>query len=190
MRRRMRGEAELRRRLRAGLRRVAAEIAGEARRRARVDVGALRQSIGWGDGPGLSVLVGYSLQHAPHARYLELGFRPHWVPARYIGRWMQRHGVGVQYVAGGRRYKTVRAVALGLYVGGPGSTLKYGGAGAQGRLFGPGGRLTTMTWATRGGRSRWLPPGLVGDPVLRETIERMPRGRLTAAFARGWQHGR
>jgi len=182
---------DLRKRLRNGLRGVAAHLTMRARLYAskHVDTGALRQAITYSDGPGLSVLWGISLRHAPHGKYLELGFRPHWVPARYIGRWMQRHRVGVTFRAGGKEYKSIRAVALGLYVGGPGSTLEYGGAGARGRLFSPGGRLMERTWATKGGRSEFLPQGKVGFPILRPTLKKTPKAALRGAFLRGYRKG-
>jgi len=184
-----RAREQLQRRLRQGLRRVAAELTADAKRRAsrHVFTGALRQAITYADGPGHSVLWGIALGQAPHGRYLELGFRPHWVPARYIGRWMQRVGVGVSREAGGRRYKTIRAVALGLYVGGPGSTLEYGGAGARGRLFAGRGKLIEQTWPTAGGHSPYLPDGAVGYPVLRPTVAKASKQRLMAAFKRGWE---
>ncbi len=176
----------LREKMRRGLRRTAAELTREAKKRGRrhVDTGRLRQAVTYDDGPRGTVLWGYSLADAPHAKPLELGFRPHWVPARYVGRWMQRHGVGVSRRAGGRAYKTIRAVALGLYVGGPGSSLQYGGSAASGRI---GNREDA--WTTRGGRSRFLPAGKVGFPLLRETVAGASRTRLMAAFKRGWSRG-
>jgi len=57
-----------------------------------VDTGRLRASIT----PeitqmgGMTVgIVGSAVSYAPHQ---ELGFRPHFVPAKYIGTWATRHG--------------------------------------------------------------------------------------------------
>jgi hypothetical protein len=192
--------ARLRRKHEAGLLAVARTLSGYAKERAtqHVDVGTYRNSItetSITNEGRTEVLWGISLVGAPYAPYLEFGFRPHWTPARYIGVWMQRHGVGVQktarVVSGGRtvarrRYKTARAVAMGLYVGGPGSTLDYGPGGATGKLFGAGGKLQTKTWKTKGRESAYLKPGKVGFAIVRWTVDNHARQIGPEAFRRGW----
>jgi phage gpG-like protein len=63
-----------------------------------VDTGRMRASIV----PEIRTLtgnivgvVGSSVSYAP---YKELGTRPHWVSARHIGRWAERHGLGYRAV--------------------------------------------------------------------------------------------
>lgn len=195
--------ARLRRKHENGLLSVARTLSGFAKERAtkHVDVGTLRNSItetSVTTEGRTEVLWGISLVGAPYAKYLEHGFAPHWTPARYIGVWMQRHGAGVQktarVVSGGRtvarrRYKTARAVALGLYVGGPGSTLDYGPGGAKGKLFGAGGKLVEKTWSTKGQESAYLKPGKVGFAIVRPTVHDHARAIGPEAFRRGWNRG-
>ena len=40
-------------------------------------------------------IVGSNVKYAP---FVELGTRPHFVPAKYIGRWAERHGLGFRGV--------------------------------------------------------------------------------------------
>jgi hypothetical protein len=169
---------ELRERHRAGLFAVATALTSEAKRRAtrHIDNGTRRNSITQSmtsDG----VLWGIPIRSAPHAVYLELGFRPHWVPARHIGLWMRRSG-----------YARAHPRARGVFVGGPGSTLDYGGAGAIGTLM-RGRRRITASWRTQGQRSQDLPAGTVGSPVLRPTVREDLRRLAPAAFLRGWRRG-
>lgn len=195
--------ARLRRRHESGLLAVARSLSGVAKTRAtkHVDVGTVRNSITQTSTTTeghTEVLWGISLIGAPYQKYLEFGFRPHWTPARYIGVWMQRHGAGTSTrtrtiskgvtVARGR-YKSTRAVALGLYVGGPGSTLDYGPGGASGKLFGKGGKLTTKTWKTKGQESAYLKAGKVGFSIVQWTVDHHSQAAAADAFRRGWAHG-
>lgn len=66
----------------------------DARILAPVDTGRLRASIAPDvrrDGKDVVGVVGSNVKYAP---YQELGFRPHFVPADYIGTWASRHGFG------------------------------------------------------------------------------------------------
>lgn len=171
--------AEFRRRRQAGLYAVAVELTTRAKVLAtkHVDNGTRRNSITQTRAEdGSSVLWGIPLASAPHAEYLEYGFKPHWVPARYIGLWMQRRGVGVSRQTLSRSgrgaftihrtYKTVRSVAMGLYVGGPGSRLQSAPGGTSGYLFAGHGKRARLTWTTQGGESTYLKKGTVGHPIL------------------------
>jgi len=148
----------LKRRLRNGLRRVAQDLVNQAKVRAseHVNTGALRSSITWSDGPGLTVLFGIRLAGAPHARYLEYGFKPHFVPEKYIGDWAKR----------------VLGIRSGLFVGGRNTHLEHGcGLSPSGGYSKP---------------SELLAPGTVGFSVLRWTVKNTPKRRLLRAFKTGY----
>lgn len=196
---------ELRRKQQAGLYAVAVELTNRAKVIAtrHSDNGTRRNSITQTKSDdGRSVLWGIPTGAAPHAQYLELGFTPHWVPGRHIGLWMTRNNVGSGQVAHAtlhgvtrrKRYtsrrtlKTVRSQALGLFVGGPGSTLQYGGGGATMTQFhGP--RRIRVTYRTKGGKSKFLKGGKVGHPILQpaaETIRSIP----IETYKRGFENAR
>lgn len=185
--------AALRRRLMAGLRSVAAELTNQAKQRAtrHVDTGELRNSITYTE-RGNTVLFGLPA-NAKNVS-LELGFRPHWVPLRYIEVWMRRHKIGfrrvtVQSIRTRRRSQRRVFAAAGLYVGGPGSTLDYGGSGASGtRMVGR--RPVSGTWRTQGERSPYLQPGRVGFSVIRHTVGTRLKAISTEVFLRGYRRGR
>jgi len=121
--------------------------------------GAVLNSIGWRyDGP-FAILWGSDRRIAPHAVYLEMGFRPHWVPYKYASAYYWARRVAPQW-----------ANKKGLYVGGPGSVLKTGPGGASG-LIGPPKAKRWATWYTTAGTSKWLPNGKVGWPFLRPALE-------------------
>lgn len=184
--------ARLRRKLTAGLVGVAVALTNEAKMRAtrHVDTGERRNSITHTLLPGGSVIWGLP-GNAKNAS-LELGFRPHWVPAGYIEPWMRRHGIGVDRVmrsSRARRRLSKRVVrAAGLYVGGPGSRLDTGPGGASGtrRI---GNRNVSGRWRTKGEMSRFLAPGKVGHSVLRHTVATRLRTIAPVAFIRGYQRG-
>jgi len=197
--------ALMRRKQVAGLMAVATELTGRAKVLAvrHNDTGTRANSITQtpsDDGRG--VLWGIPVNSAPHAPYLELGFRPHWVPAKYGGVWMQRHGVGItrngQTVRGkvvhgqGRRKVNLRArgtaVAMGMYVGGPNSSLQSAPGGTGGRLY-RGRKFVTRHWHTKGGTSKFLTQARVGHPILQPASE-SARGISPEVFKRGWQRGR
>lgn len=196
---------ELRRRHQAGLYAVAVELTNRAKVQAtrHTDNGTRRNSITQSkEVDGRTVLWGIPIGAAPHAPHLEAGFRPHWVPARYIGLWMQRHGVGVSSVTRARSgrgrgrhgFKTIRrrkvsAVALGLFVGGPGSTLQTAPGGTGGYLFTRGGKRRRMHWHTKGGKSPYLRSGTVGHPILRPVGDKAHTVPMDV-FLRGWARGR
>lgn len=185
--------AKLRRKLTAGLVGVAVALTNEAKTRAtrHVDTGERRNSITHAVLPNGSVIWGLP-GNAKNAA-LELGFRPHWVPAGYAEPWMRRHKVGVGrvtvYSVKTRRKLSRRVVlAAGMYVGGPGSRLDTGPGGASGtrRI---GNKNVFGRWRTRGEVSRYLAPGKVGHSVLRHTVATRLRAVAPAAFARGYQRG-
>lgn len=189
--------AELRRRHIAGLTAVAVELTNQAKVRAsrHVDNGTLRNSITHTPQEA-RVLWGIPLRSAPHAQYLELGFKPHWVPMRHIHLWARRRGVGqirqTSIRSGGRTvarksFKRARAVAMGVFVGGPGSTLEHGPGGAQMQQFRGRNRRISVRYATRGGRSDLIPANKVGFSVLRWTVKHRARAVALPAFARGWR---
>jgi len=196
---------EMRRRHQAGLHAVAVELTSRAKVEAtrHTDNGTRRNSITQSkEVDGRTVLWGIPIGAAPHAPHLELGFRPHWVPAKHIGLWMQRHGAGIlrngRQVRGkvvhgqARRKVNLRArgtsVALGLYVGGPGSSLQTAPGGATGRMY-RGRRWVTGHWHTKGGRSDYLRAGTVGHPILQPVGDKADSVPLDV-FVRGWARGR
>lgn len=198
---------EFRRKRQNGLLAVAVELTGRATRLATKhhDVGTRRNSITQtklNDGSG-GVLWGIPVKAAPHAPHLELGFRPHWVPAKYIGPWMQRKGAGIlrhgqavrgKVVHGGpRRSVSLRArgtsVSMGMYVGGPGSSLQSA-PGGTGGFFGRRGKgVARKHWRTKGGTSPHLKNATVGHPILQPTAEQITQIPLTT-YQRGFERGR
>jgi len=74
--------------IRAFLRRSAFHVEAEAKKRAPVDTGRLRGSIGSEFAP-LWAVVGSKLAYAPH---VEFGTRPHFPPPRALQPWAKRHG--------------------------------------------------------------------------------------------------
>ena len=63
-----------------------------------VDTGRLRASITpsvRSAADGIQGVIGSNVKYAP---YMELGTKPHWVPAKYIGRWAELHGLGYRAV--------------------------------------------------------------------------------------------
>ncbi|MCG3176909.1 MAG: hypothetical protein MOGMAGMI_01873 [Candidatus Omnitrophica bacterium] len=66
-------------------------IQGQARTLAPVDTNRLRGSIAVETTGRLERSIGTNVTYAP---YVELGSRPHFVPAKYIGRWAEKHGFG------------------------------------------------------------------------------------------------
>lgn len=181
-------KTELRTRMLNGLEGMALVLTARAQRLAaqHVDTTATYRSIGhkrrqndvlWGS-TGKSALP-----------YLEFGFRPHWVPGRYIAGWMSRKNVGVQrrVISRGKnkgKLGKITTMALGVYVGGPGSTLQSGPGGAKGRL---GWKRQERTWNTKGGTSPYLPAGKVGFPILRPAVASLPKAYLIRAFIQGYR---
>lgn len=201
--------AELRRRQQNGLYAVGVELTNRAKVLAtrHTDNGTRRNSITQTKSQdGRSVLWGIPEKSAPHAVHLELGFKPHWVPSKYIGVWMQRHGAGIlrngQAVRGKVTPGKARArinlkargtsVSMGLYVGGPGSNLQSAQGGATGRLY-RGRRFVTRHWHTKGGTSKFLTQGKVGHPILQPTAEQItsiPLEVYKRGFLAGGSRGR
>lgn len=161
---------QLEAKLRNGLVFVARALTADARKRAtrNVDQGQRRNAITHLV-EGNTVLWGIPKGSAPHALYLEPpGYKPHFVPARHLGSWPRRHGL---------------KESKGLYVGGPGSSLQYGGAGARGRI----GRGPVRTWQTKGGRSKYLANGNVGSPAVVPAWRELDPSKRRSAFLRGYR---
>jgi hypothetical protein len=73
---------------------IVGSYAKEAQQRAPEDIGALKASIEGvveGQGSERSAILRASAAYAP---FVEFGTTPHFVPARYISGWAQRHGFG------------------------------------------------------------------------------------------------
>lgn len=97
----IRGLDELRRKLgddliaqpaRNFLNRAGTTVQSAARKNAPVDTGLLRNSITTEiDSSHFPMWVRIG-PNTNYARYVEEGTRPHFVPAKYIGAWKQRHG--------------------------------------------------------------------------------------------------
>jgi len=200
--------AELRRRQQNGLYAVAVELTNRAKVLAtrHTDNGTRRNSITQTKASdGRTVLWGISVGAAPHAPYLEFGFKPHWVPSRHIGVWMNRHGAGgnklqatatLHGVTRRKRYVTRRTsrakapkgFALGLFVGGPGSTLQTAPGGTKARFFAGGRKFKTWHYYTRGGTSRYLQTATVGHPILQPAAAQAKDVPL-AVYKRGFHAG-
>lgn len=74
--------------------RSAAAVQGRAREKAPHDTGRLRNSIVYqidDASPAMYAVVGTDVFYAP---YQEFGTVPHFVPAKFIGRWAELHGFG------------------------------------------------------------------------------------------------
>lgn len=168
-----------------GLYAVAVEMTNRSKRLAtrHTDNGTRRNSITQTRMGQSSVLWGIPVSSAPHAPYLELGFAPHWVPARYIGLWMHRHGMGATRSLRGPGTR----VAKGLYVGGPGSHLQHAPGGTGGRLR-RGNKFVRMTWTTQGGPSKYLRKGKVGHPILQPVAAQI-RSIHSSHYRRGFERG-
>lgn len=198
---------ELRRRQQNGLYAVAVELTNRAKLLAtrHTDNGTRRNSITQTkSADGRSVLWGIPIKSAPHAPYLEFGFKPHWVPGRYIGLWMQRRGVGTSrtpktgtvgglsgrrtYTRGKSRKRTV-STRTGLFVGGPGSTLQTAPGGTSAKFFMGGGRpRQNVRYYTSGGISEYLTRHKVGHPILRPVgaqADTVPLSIYKQGFANG-----
>ena len=190
--------AEMRRRQQAGLVAVAVAMTGHAKQLAtrHTDNGTRRNSVTH-TRQTREVLWGIPVRSAPHAVFLELGFKPHWVPMRYMALWARRHGVGQVMTTRARTgrgrsqalktYKRSRGSALGVFVGGPNSKLQHGPGGLSMQQF-RGRQRVRVSYATRGGRSPFLPPGTVGHPILQPTA-RWIRGQWLPYFKRGFERG-
>jgi hypothetical protein len=197
---------ELRRRQQNGLYAVAVELTNRAKLLAtrHTDNGTRRNSITQTkSADGRTVLWGIPLKSAPHAANLEFGFRPHWVPGKYIGLWMQRHGVGERQTrtatlqgvtrrrkyTSSRQYKGVRSTALGLFVGGPGSTLQTAPGGTSAMFFMGGGRPRQhVRYYTSGGISEYLTRHKVGHPIL-QPVGKEAHTVPLEIYKRGFQRG-
>ena len=99
-----------------GLRRGGELIRNDAIRLVPVDTGRLKGSIRV-EAPmrvGDAVVVKVGPQGVKYARYVEFGTRPHFVPFKYIGPWMSRHGIGGKgiYVSGKPRPYLVPAFEM------------------------------------------------------------------------------
>jgi len=176
----------IRRRALMGMKGVAVEMSNRSKVLAtrHTDNGTRRNSITQTI-VGRHVLWGISVSAAPHAPYLERGFEPHWVPARYVGVWMKRHGIPKP----GKRGRVRKAA--GMYVGGPGSTLQSAPGGASGLVpagFGSRKRVR-KTWSTKGGTSPYLKAKKVGNPVLQPVAAQVKTFAKTA-FLRAYRNAR
>lgn len=83
---------------RRGLIKGALRVQRDARETAPVDTGRLRASIGYQiESPvgGVRAIIGTAVKYA---KYREFGTSPHFVPAQYIGRWAELHGLGYRGV--------------------------------------------------------------------------------------------
>lgn len=190
--------ARLRRKHQAGMLSVARDLTGKAKERAtrHVNIGTLRNSVTetvQASASRTQVLWGISLRSAPHAKYLERGFRPHWVPMRHLHLWAKRSGAGqVRSTSGfgskSKSYKSSRAVALGLFIGGRGSRLDYAPGGAQAyRNYGK--RRVLEGYRTKGKPSRYLDPGKVGFSILQHTVGTHIRSIGVDSYKRGFDRG-
>lgn len=177
-----------------GLYAVAVEMTNRSKRLAtrHTDNGTRRNSITQTRLRQSSVLWGIPVASAPHAPYLEVGFAPHWVPARYIGLWMHRHGMGPAGPTNRRRSSSSlrppsARVVKGLYVGGPGSHLQHAPGGTGGRLR-RGTKFVRLAWVTRGGPSKYLRKGKVGHPILQPVAAEI-RSIHSSHYRRGFERG-
>lgn len=91
------------RRMMEGMTRAALLVERDAKLKAPVDTGALRQSItheirvqGAGNGATVEGVVG---SNKVYAAAVELGSKPHWPPPGVLDAWAERHGVNAFLVA-------------------------------------------------------------------------------------------
>lgn len=177
-----RAKKELDRKLLGGLTSVARALTKEARKRAR------RQNSDTGQRSlaithvveGDNVFWGIPKSSGgKHSIILEKGFKPHFVPQRYISGWRSRNKVA-------RVGKAQSKSPDGLFVGGPNSRFMYGGGGARGKFFAGRGRLVSKTYRTQGGKSPYLKSGKVGSPILQPTWKEDKPRVQKAAFKRGY----
>lgn len=164
-------EAKLRRKLGAALDALASWLTARAIEELspRRFTGAAINSIGHRKVEWHTVEWGADRRVAPHVVYLELGFRPHWVPFRHASMEVWARRVAPHLQANG-----------GVFVGGPNSVLKSSVSGAAGYYPGPGG-IRWRTWYTQGGTSRYLPDGKVGWPFLLPALEELSRRKAEVA---------
>lgn len=185
--------AMLRKRLERGLVGVAVELTNQARVRATKHVfsGELRNAVTHSKTNG-GVLWG--MTGTPKHVALERGFNPHWVPGRIIGTWGARKNVGVTRATitrGKRKGKPGRIIAqsLGVFVGGPGSTLEQGPGQPGAKFYAGGRRLVFRRYNTRGGKSPYLAPNKVGFSILQWTVKTRLRAIAIPAFAQAYSRG-
>lgn len=162
-------KAQLERKLTNGLVFIARSLTRDARKLAtkNLDQGQRRNAITHKVQPNGSVIWGIPDRAAPHALFLDRGYVPHFVPAKYLGAWPRRHGLGNP---------------SGIFAGGPNSTLQYGGSAARGKL---GGKM--QSWQTKGGRSEYLPDGKVGSPAVVPAYRELTAAQRRAAFIKGYK---
>ncbi|NJK43222.1 MAG: hypothetical protein HC933_02210 [Pleurocapsa sp. SU_196_0] len=91
------------------------------------------------------------------------------MPAKYIGTWQRRKNVGIVSVKG-KRGRSRKFLAAGVFVGGKNSTLDHG-AGLS----------------TRGERDSGLPAGKVGFSAVRHTVRTQGKRIALNAFLRGYR---
>ena len=182
--------AILKQRLMKGLRAVAAELVNRAKIRAtsRVDTGELRNSITYTEEEDY---VLFGLPANEKNKSLELGFKPHYVPGKYIGVWAKRHGFGKPKGASKKRKskKKKTDTGTGLYVGGPGSFLDYGPGGARSVRY-VGKLRVVRLWVTKGSQSEFIARGKVGFSVIQHTVNKELKGIAADAFLKGYRYGR
>lgn len=179
----------MRQRLLNGLEGVALVLTSkaQARLRSHADTGTLYRSVGHTRRRD-DVLWGSDARQAP---FFEFGFKPHWVPGKYINGWMRRKGVGVtrRVISRGKnkgKPGKITAYALGVFVGGPASTLESSSQGATGRI---GWRRQVRTYRTAGGTNPLLSAGKVGYPFLRPAVAETSKSEALQAFARAYKGG-
>lgn len=83
---------------RRGLTKGSLRVQRDAREAAPVDTGRLRASIAYEVQTlmsGVRAVIGTAVKYG---KYREFGTRPHFVPAQYIGRWAELHGLGYRGV--------------------------------------------------------------------------------------------
>lgn len=186
--------AQLRKRLQRGLVGVAVELTNQARVRAtkHVFTGELRNATTHTSLSNGTVLWGMT-GTAKHVA-LERGFNPHWVPGRIIGTWGARKNVGVTRATvtrGKRKGKPGRILSqtLGIFVGGPGSTLEQGPGQPGAKFYAGGRRLVFRRYNTKGGKSPYLAPNKVGFSILQWTIKTRLRAVSVKAFTQAYKAG-
>lgn len=70
--------------------RAAIKVQGDARKKAPVDEGTLRNSIGTESPSNRKRRIGPSVEYG---EYVETGTRPHWPPPGALAGWARRHGM-------------------------------------------------------------------------------------------------